>query len=99
MDKDLWFRLHQIFMTSALVFTVIGIIIILIDKGFSPFDGISNNPHPVFGLIVFIGALIQPIMAFFRPHPGTDYRLETLDNFDRVLVSLGSGSSIDFKEG
>ena len=76
MDKDLWFRLHQIFMTSALVFTIIGIIIILIDKGFSPFDGISDNPHPVFGVIVFIGALIQPIMAFFRPHPGTDYRLK-----------------------
>merc|ERR1719219_1144631 len=74
LDKDLWFRLHQFFMYSAVVLTVIGIIIIVVDKGLAPFEGVNINPHPVFGLIAFLGALAQPIMAYFRPHPGTDYR-------------------------
>ena len=73
-EKDLWFRLHQAFMTSAVVLTILGILVILSDKGLEPFKSVDLNPHPIFGLFVFLGALAQPIMAFFRPHPGTDYR-------------------------
>jgi hypothetical protein len=61
-------------MTTAVVLTLLGILLILIDKGLEPFKGVNINPHPIFGLFVFLGALAQPIMAFFRPHPGTNYR-------------------------
>ena len=74
LEKDLWFRLHQVFMTSAVVLTLLGVLLITADKGLEPFKGVNDNPHPIFGLLVTLGALAQPIMAFFRPHPGTDYR-------------------------
>lgn len=35
---------------------------------------IRNNPHPVIGLVTIILALVQPIMALMRPHPGTKNR-------------------------
>ena len=66
-------------MTSVLVLTIIGIIIIIRDKGLGPLGitSVNINPHPVFGLIAFIGALIQPLMAAFRPSPGSENRWVT----------------------
>ena len=37
-------------------------------------ESIKVNPHPVFGLICFITALIQPMMAILRPHPRSESR-------------------------
>ena len=31
----------------------------------------THNAHPFIGFIVAVGATVQPIMAAFRPHPGT----------------------------
>ena len=68
MDKDIWFRLHQFFMGCAVLSTLTGIIVIFIDRGFSPLslDSVKINPHPALGFTAFILAMIQPIMAAFR---------------------------------
>ena len=73
-DKDLWFRCHQMFMGCAVILTLIAMIIIIVDRGVAPWQAIGLNPHPIFGLICVLSAFIQPIMAMFRPHPGSDNR-------------------------
>merc|ERR1711971_428289 len=40
-EKDLRFRLHQAFMTSAVVLTILGILVILIDKGLEPYKSVN----------------------------------------------------------
>ena len=34
-------------------------------------SAVKNNPHPATGLTVLVLALLNPVMAQFRPHPGT----------------------------
>ncbi|XP_065069544.1 putative ferric-chelate reductase 1 [Rhopilema esculentum] len=69
--EKVWFQSHRIFMTTALVLTIISFIIIFVHKeGWS--DG--AGAHPILGCIVTFLALLQPIMAAFRPHPGEDRR-------------------------
>ena len=74
--KDLWFRCHQVFMTLAVLLTVVSFIVIVSGVGFYPYPFylIQKNPHPAVGLTCIVCALIQPVMAFFRPHPGTSKR-------------------------
>ena len=76
LNKDLWFRLHQLFMVSTIALTSIGLVLIAIEKGPSPLamDSVKINPHPVFGLIAIIATFIQPIMASIRPHPESEKR-------------------------
>lgn len=77
LGKDLWFVLHQTAMGSCVLLTVIGFILVLIEtQGWNySLDFIKDNPHPAVGLATVILCLIQPLMAFFRPHPGTKYRV------------------------
>jgi uncharacterized membrane protein len=35
---------------------------------------LAINPHAVIGIVCIILAVIQPVMAYFRPHPGTSNR-------------------------
>ena len=73
-DKDLWFRLHQMFMSMTVGLTMAGIIIILVDVGLTPWESLNVNPHPVFGLIAIMGSLIQPVMSMLRPEPDSSKR-------------------------
>lgn len=70
-NKDRWFVLHVVLMVVTLVCTLIGGSIIFSDRGFDPFRSalIKEYQHPVLGAICIIFMVIQPVMAFFRPHP------------------------------
>jgi hypothetical protein len=68
----LWFRLHQLQMTAAILFTLIGALVIFIDEGFFPYSSeeIGKNRHPATGGATIILAIIQPIMGALRPNQG-----------------------------
>ena len=85
---DVWFRVHQASMMMAVIFSLAGIIPILIDKGLAPIT--SKKYHPVVGLTVLIIAFLQPIMAYFRP--GKDHKLRPA--FKYVHTGLGYVSII-----
>jgi len=76
LGKDKWFSAHRLLMTLGIVLTMVGLILAFVHTQGWQYDSqfIRNNPHPVTGIITFILALIQPIMAAFRPHPGTSKR-------------------------
>ncbi|TRY72295.1 hypothetical protein TCAL_11262 [Tigriopus californicus] len=75
-DKDRWFVLHVSLMVVTLVCTLVGGTIIFSDRGFDPFRAafLKEYQHPVVGAICIIFMIIQPIMAFFRPHPNEPSR-------------------------
>lgn len=53
------------------VLTVAGVVLIFLELGeWSK----ARNPHAILGIIVTIIAFLQPIGAFFRPHPGSKRR-------------------------
>lgn len=69
--EKVWFQSHRICMTMALLLTIISFIIIFVHrKGWSE----GAKAHPVTGCLTVLLAIIQPIMAVFRPHPGEDKR-------------------------
>ncbi|KAJ8708618.1 hypothetical protein PYW08_010000 [Mythimna loreyi] len=70
--KDIWFAYHRIFMVVTWVLTVVGFILILVEVGGYATTG--DNPHAITGLVTVILCFIQPIGAYFRPHPGTSKR-------------------------
>ena len=61
-------------MGCTVVSTIIATIIIFSDKGLTPLKNLKLNPHPAFGLVCLITALIQPMMAALRPGPYSDKR-------------------------
>uniref|UniRef100_A0A1L8E3J5 Putative reeler domain protein n=1 Tax=Nyssomyia neivai TaxID=330878 RepID=A0A1L8E3J5_9DIPT len=70
-DKDMWFAWHRVLMVSTWILTMAGFIIIFVEvKGWSQ----AQNPHAILGLVTTILCFIQPIGAFFRPHPGSKNR-------------------------
>lgn len=71
LGKDAWFQFHRSLMGFAVFLTVSSIVIIFVHKeGWSE----SAGDHAVFGIIVLVLAVIQPTIAFFRPHPGSHKR-------------------------
>lgn len=76
LGKDLWFRLHQFFMGLSVLLTLSAFIVIVMALQVKPFDldAIKENPHAAVGIVCIICAFIQPIMAYFRPHPDTNSR-------------------------
>ncbi|KAK9732358.1 Reeler domain [Popillia japonica] len=69
--KDLWFAWHRFFMVLTWALTTVGFIVIFVElKAWSS----ESNPHAILGLITTILCFIQPIGAYFRPHPGTSKR-------------------------
>jgi hypothetical protein len=57
-------------MSTAAVLCLAGFIIILVDLSGS-FNPIN---HAIVGLTTFLLAMVQPLVALFRPHPGTPRR-------------------------
>ncbi|XP_055603210.1 putative ferric-chelate reductase 1 homolog isoform X2 [Uranotaenia lowii] len=67
--KDQWFAWHRFMMVITWTLTIAGFIIIFVDLGrWSP------SPHAFVGLATTIICFLQPIGAYFRPHPGTKRR-------------------------
>jgi hypothetical protein len=77
-------RFHQFCMGLAVLLTLTAFAVILAAVKGEPFDpeALERNPHAAVGIVCIILAFIQPIMAFFRPHPGTD---------NRYLLGFGIG--------
>ena len=71
---DRWFQAHRLFMVSTVIFSVAGLIVIIVQVKFAPFSTLDINAHPAIGLVCVVLAFLQPIMAAFRPHPGDDGR-------------------------
>ncbi|XP_002731698.1 ferric-chelate reductase 1-like [Saccoglossus kowalevskii] len=72
--KPIWFQVHRALMVSATICTCAGFIAIFITVG-GWVTSILENVHAVIGIIVTALALINPIMALFRPGPGTPNRV------------------------
>ncbi|CAH0598361.1 unnamed protein product [Chrysodeixis includens] len=70
--KDIWFAYHRIFMVLTWVLTVVGFILIVVEVG--GWSTTGDNPHAITGIVTVILCFIQPIGAYFRPHPGTSKR-------------------------
>ncbi|CAH2098145.1 unnamed protein product [Euphydryas editha] len=70
--KDIWFAYHRILMVLTWVLTMLGFILILVEVG--GWQDTGDNPHAITGIITVVLCFIQPIGAFFRPHPGTKHR-------------------------
>jgi len=76
LGKDLWFVFHRGLMSLVVVLSIAAVILILVEAQVEPLkmQNLKINSHPVIGLICVILTLMQPIMATFRPHPGTKNR-------------------------
>lgn len=74
MGKDLWFVFHRILMAAVWALTITAVVLIFVDVGGWTSIPTERNPHAVIGIIVTVMAFIQPLMAYFRPHPGTRNR-------------------------
>ena len=65
--------LLRVLMSSTVFFSLMGLLFVAIEKsGFEPIA--QGGAHPVLGLITLLFAITNPIMALFRPHPGTTHR-------------------------
>lgn len=69
--KDQWFAWHRLFMCLTWLLTSAGFVLIFVElKAWST----EQNPHAILGVVTTILCFIQPIGAYFRPHPGTSKR-------------------------
>ncbi|CAH3025110.1 unnamed protein product [Porites evermanni] len=71
LGEKAWFTVHRTLMTVTLLLTIASTIFIFVKE-----DGWSDDKgaHPFCGMVAITFAVIQPIMAAFRPHPGEPRR-------------------------
>ncbi|XP_045175515.2 putative ferric-chelate reductase 1 isoform X3 [Mercenaria mercenaria] len=83
-----WFILHRSFMVTAFLLTVASFIVIFVHVGgYAKIEGNNfEKSHPIIGIVVMCLATINPIMALFRPHPGTPKR--PYFNFAHISVGV-----------
>ncbi|CAH3195825.1 unnamed protein product, partial [Porites evermanni] len=86
LGTKVWFTFHRALLVFTVLVTIIATVIIFIHAG----HWVSRMPgaHTVIGIIVLVLAVIQPIMAWFRPHPGDNNRY--LFNWAHRGVGLSS---------
>ncbi|XP_068710334.1 ferric-chelate reductase 1-like isoform X2 [Montipora foliosa] len=81
--KKAWFTVHRLLMTTTVSLTIAGTIVIFVHVGgWSSGDG----AHPICGIIAISLAVIQPIMAAFRPAPDAPKR--GIFNWTHRLVGI-----------
>ncbi|CAG9568695.1 unnamed protein product [Danaus chrysippus] len=68
--KDVWFGSHRILMVLTWILTIVACVLIVLEAGGIRIDSI----HAITGIITVVLCFIQPIGAYFRPHPGTKRR-------------------------
>ncbi|CAH3043688.1 unnamed protein product, partial [Porites lobata] len=85
LGEKAWFTVHRTLMIITLLLTITGTIVIFVF-----IDGYSSSaqPHPSLGIVTIALALIQPIMAAFRPHPGEPKR--EIFNWCHRIVGIGA---------
>ena len=76
LKADIWFRIHQGCMTLALVLSLAGASLLWVDRGVKPLklESLKINPHSALGMAVICIAVVQPVIAFFRPSLDNKYR-------------------------
>ncbi|KAH9366946.1 hypothetical protein HPB48_002461 [Haemaphysalis longicornis] len=62
---------HRVLMMLAVVLTIAAIVLIFYKIGQW---SVTENPHPILGIVCAALGVIQPIMALFRCHPHEDNR-------------------------
>ncbi|XP_043941548.1 putative ferric-chelate reductase 1 isoform X2 [Protopterus annectens] len=69
--QKVWFQVHRTLMIITIILTCSAFVLPFLYRG-----GWSTHAgaHPFVGCVVMALAVLQPIMAFFRPHPGTPRR-------------------------
>ncbi|XP_068707880.1 uncharacterized protein [Montipora foliosa] len=81
--KKAWFTVHRLLMTTTVSLTIAGTIVIFVHvEGWSSGAG----AHPICGIIAISLAVIQPIMAAFRPAPDAPKR--RIFNWTHRLVGI-----------
>ncbi|XP_071985018.1 putative ferric-chelate reductase 1 isoform X2 [Engystomops pustulosus] len=69
--EKVWFQLHRILMVSTVLLTVVAFVLPFVYRGhWSSRAGY----HPYLGCVVFALAVLQPIIAVFRPAPSSHRR-------------------------
>jgi hypothetical protein len=69
--KDLWFAWHRLLMILTWALTTTAFVLIFVElRAWST----EKNPHAILGVVTTILCYLQPIGAYFRPHPGTSKR-------------------------
>ncbi|KNC51480.1 uncharacterized protein AMSG_07677 [Thecamonas trahens ATCC 50062] len=61
----IWFFIHRIVMPIGLCFALLGFIFAWFITG----KHFTALPHAIFGVLVTLLGLLQPVNAYFRPHP------------------------------
>ncbi|CAL1531835.1 unnamed protein product [Lymnaea stagnalis] len=91
-SQKVWFQVHRITMVLVLLVTAAGFIIIFVnEKGeWSVIEDEDKylSGHPIMGVIVMILTILNPIMALFRPKPGTSKRV--IFNWAHMLAGLAT---------
>ena len=86
LGKDLWFQFHRLLMILTVLLSMAAVVLVLLKVDIQPLalSSLKTNAHPIIGLCCVILAILQPIMAAFRPHPGAGGR--SLFNWAHWLV-------------
>ncbi|XP_073720343.1 putative ferric-chelate reductase 1 [Misgurnus anguillicaudatus] len=71
LGQKVWFQLHRALMTLTVLLTLVGFVLPFMYRG-----GWSKRAglHPYLGCVVMVLAVIQPVMALFRPAPDASRR-------------------------
>jgi len=74
--KDLWFVFHRTLMVLTVLLSITAVVLVMVEVDIQPLalSNLKNNAHPVIGLTCVLLAILNPIMAVFRPHPGAPGR-------------------------
>ena len=93
LKADVWFRIHQICMSLAVIFSIAGIIPVLIEKKLEPIK--DQKYHPLLGVTVLVIAFLQPIIAFFRPNKDAKTRplfkfVHTFLGYSAIVIAIAS---------
>ena len=74
MGKDVWFFSHRLLMAAAWALTLLALVAVVVELGGWTSLAPSKNPHAVIGAVCVALCFVQPVMAFFRPHPDAGRR-------------------------
>ncbi|XP_045174249.2 uncharacterized protein LOC123535601 [Mercenaria mercenaria] len=91
-DQKRWFIVHRSCMVTAFLLTAASFVVIFVHVGgYAEIEGSGfEKSHPIIGIVVMCLALINPIMAVFRPHPGTPKR----PVFNIFHKGFGTGAAV-----
>jgi hypothetical protein len=89
----LWFGLHRILQYSGWTLQLAGFAIILAQKNGSHFQSSATVGlvHMFFGLVIVIVGTLQPLNAFFRPHPTDPEGNKTANRKKWEMLHKGCG--------